>query len=237
MNNDIKNINPDYFLKKIIFHLKMRIPFRKNKLNDIFTYYYKNNLWGNSESLSGIGSTVDYTKNIRNKLPKIFHDFEIKTILDAPCGDFNWFRLIDLNSDFEYIGGDIVVPLIKTNQSKYSDFNKKFIYLDITRTPLPKADIWLCRDCFIHLSNRDIYLALDNFLTSNIKYILTTNFPDEKNNTNIKTGDFRKLNLLSPPFSLCNPLLEVRDSNDKSQNKNLSLWRASDIANSIQEII
>jgi hypothetical protein len=70
---------------------------------------------------------------------------------------------------------------------------------------LPRADLWLCRDCFFHFSEHDIFLALDKYLKSDIAYILTsTHYCDVNSDT--PTGEFRLLNLQLPPFSLGKPI-------------------------------
>jgi hypothetical protein len=43
----------------------------------------------------------------------------VQTVLDAPCGDWNWMRLVDL-SEVEYIGADILRTVIERNRSNYS---------------------------------------------------------------------------------------------------------------------
>ncbi len=40
--------------------------------------------------------------------------------------------------------------------------------------PLPKADLWLCRDVLFHLPNKDVITVLANFANSEIPYLLTT---------------------------------------------------------------
>jgi hypothetical protein len=35
-------------------------------------------------------------------------------MLDAPCGDFNWMKEVDLSA-VHYTGGDIVEPLVNSN--------------------------------------------------------------------------------------------------------------------------
>ena len=42
--------------------------------SDIFNYYYNNNFWGDSESVSGPGSTMAYTENLRAELPKLVEE-------------------------------------------------------------------------------------------------------------------------------------------------------------------
>ena len=63
-------------------------------LQEVFTKIYDTKFWYNCESLSGAGSNLLYTENLRKELPKLFDIFNIKTVLDAPCGDMNWMRLV-----------------------------------------------------------------------------------------------------------------------------------------------
>jgi hypothetical protein len=208
------------FLKGKFYYWKL-LKFKKFKnAEDRFTYYYNKNVWKSEESVSGFGSTVNFTENIRKELPDVFTKLKIGKILDAPCGDYNWFRLIERNENVLYTGGDIVKPLIDRNNATYQNSNTNFIQLDITVDKLPSADLWLCRDVFFHFSNEDVRKAILNFLDSDIDYILTTTYPGTEINNNIQTGLFRELNLEIKPFNFGRPVLEVIDSPDR----NLSLW-------------
>ena len=123
-----------------------------------------------------------------------------------PCGDFNWMRYVMEASSIQYIGGDIVPDLIKSNNQRYTDKNISFINLDLTKGPLPTADLMLCRDCLFHLSYDDIKRTLEVFLSSSVNYLLTTSSAAPEGsrlkNSNIITGDMRKLDLFAPPFNL-----------------------------------
>ncbi len=199
---------------------------------DVFTHHYENNSWGDDESKSGPGSNKNYTKNIRIRLPDLMNDLQVTTILDAPCGDHFWFNLIEWEIPINYLGADIVKSLINNNNERFSNDSVRFRYLDIVNNPLPDADIWLCRDCFIHLSNKDIFKSLDNFYTSNIDYILLSNYPNCKNNENIPTGNYRHYNLMLPPFNFPSPISTIDDWVEGFPVRNLSLWRRRDLASS-----
>jgi SAM-dependent methyltransferase len=171
-----------------------------------FTKIYLENHWNDSESRSGEGSTLENTQNVRNELPKILKKYNIKSMLDAPCGDFNWMKLVTQDISIKYIGGDIVKPMIENNQAKYGDNNISFAHLDITKNLLPEVDLMFCRDCLFHLSYQDIAFVLENFLNSKIPYLVTTSHAAPNGprieNSNIITGDMRLLDLFSKPFSL-----------------------------------
>lgn len=201
--------------------------------NNIFDYYYQNNTWGDSESVSGPGSTLAYTENIRTKIPELVEELGVFIILDSPCGDFNWFRAIEWNRSISYIGADIVKPLIDKNQLLYGDASKRFISLDITNDKLPQADLWLCRDCLFHLSYKDIAIAIQNFLTSDIRYILTSNHQNCTKNKDITTGSFRLLNLELPPFNLGKPIMVIDDWIEGFPERQLCLWERNTLINKL----
>lgn len=201
--------------------------------NNIFDYYYQNNTWGDSESVSGPGSTLAYTENIRTKIPELVEELGVFIILDSPCGDFNWFRAIEWNRSISYIGADIVKPLIDKNQLLYGDASKRFISLDITNDKLPQADLWLCRDCLFHLSYKDIAITIQNFLTSDIRYILTSNHQNCTKNKDITTGSFRLLNLELPPFNLGKPIMVIDDWIEGFPERQLCLWERNTLINKL----
>lgn len=170
-------------------------------LTDIFTNIFKNNLWKSPESRSGRGSEVELTANIRKNLPILLRYLDVHSILDASCGDFNWMKLVELE-DIVYHGVDIVPELIQENQLKYGNELRSFTIADITKDKLPKVDLIMCRCTLYHLSYVNIQKALRNFKAAKPKYLLLTNMPSIKKNTDIKDGGYRRLNLERPPFNL-----------------------------------
>ena len=58
----------------------------------LFTLIHDKDLWNGKESVSGPGSTFDATRNIRASLPGLLERFSIRSVLDIPCGDFNWMQ-------------------------------------------------------------------------------------------------------------------------------------------------
>jgi len=47
---------------------------------------------GGKESSSGIGSDFVQTKIIIREIPIIFHELDVNSFLDVPCGDQNWMQ-------------------------------------------------------------------------------------------------------------------------------------------------
>jgi hypothetical protein len=189
---------------------------------DVFSDIYENNLWEDSESASGRGSTLERTKVIRRKLPALLHELGAKSLLDAPCGDFNWMQQTDLGG-VTYIGADVVPGLISRNERLYGGAGRMFLTVDITRDSLPAADVILCRDCFIHFSFRDIRAALRNFKQANADFLFVTTHTLVQKHRDIATGQGRNVNLLLPPFNFPEPLKMIVE--DAELAKCLGVWR------------
>ncbi len=199
----IKNTTP-VFLMDIYrsFRPKKKLEIEGLDTEQIFSKIYKENYWGSNESISGSGSDTNQTNVIISELEKLFQEFEITSILDAPCGDFNWMNQVNLER-IDYLGIDIVEELIQLNQSNYSNKSGvEFQTGNIITDKLPKADLIMCRDCLVHFSFDDVQKALDNFKRSGAKYLLTTSFINHPDNTEIQTGYWRPINLNKSPFNL-----------------------------------
>lgn len=197
-------------------------------VKDKFTKIYQNNYWLSTESVSGSGSTLKYTKSLRDHLPQIVTDFRISSIFDGPCGDFHWMRQLLPDLGVDYVGGDIVSEIIDKNNRSFRQDGVRFIQIDITSDELPKADLMICRDCLFHLSYEAIEAFKANFLRSDIKFILTANHindPVRFENRDIETGDFRLIDLFAPPFDFPpGPLRRIPDWMPPEAEKEMCLW-------------
>lgn len=194
----------------------------KGTPREIFTEIYRRNIWGYQETVSGASSTLNYTEKLRQSLPALLSDLGIGTILDLPCGDFNWMSEIKLPVT-HYIGGDIVPHLVQATRIRYGRANREFRTIDLCNDPLPKADLLLCRDCFIHLSDDMIELAIDNILRSDIKYLLTTTYPEGQNRS-IHNGDWFTVNLCAAPYNFPPPIRAIEDWVPPFDRHQLALW-------------
>jgi hypothetical protein len=206
-------------------------------MEEEFTRIWLDDSWsppGGEAPKSGCGSTMIYTENVRQQLPRLIETFKIESMLDAPCGDFGWMQTVGFPDGFSYTGGDIVLPLVRDLRARHPTRN--FLHLDLTLDRLPDADLFLCRDCLIHFSYRDIARTLSNFLRSNIKYILTTSYPDCVNR-DIATGDFRSIDLLAPPFELAAPLERIDDWIVGFPPRALCLWERGAVSESMERFV
>lgn len=195
----------------------------------IFTRYYQINRWGDDESVSGAGSNLQQTAEVRRVLPGLLAELGVQSLLDVPCGDFNWLKLVPL--DVDYIGGDIVAELVARNEAEYGNERRRFLRLDLLEDALPVVDLIFCRDCLVHLSEAHVCRALANIRASGATYLLTTTFPARQVNEDIPTGWWRPLNLCRPPFNFPTPLrlIDEQCPNPDYPDKHLGLWRVADI--------
>jgi len=201
-------------------------------LQQKFERIYETNLWSDPDSRSGVGSNLDSTRALRDKLPAALQRLGTRVLLDVPCGDFTWMERVDLTG-IEYIGGDIVPSIVEQNNRLHSRQNRRFMSLDLTRDRLPDADVLLCRDCLVHLSYANIAAVLGNLARSNVRFLLTTSFPGRNDNYDVADGDWRALDFQSPPFSFPEPVLTIVEECDEEDgdyaDKSLVAWRVADI--------
>ena len=216
----------DSLLKLVNFLAYLR--FRGKSTEEIFATIYHQNTWLSAESKSGIGSSLVYSESIRAALPHLLKEFNVRVFFDAPCGDLNWMREMDFGS-IDYVGGDIVEELIKENERRYGSERKRFITIDIVEGRLPDADMMFCRDCLVHLSNKQVLKFFENLRRSRIRYLATTSFPEHAKNIDIQSGGWRPLNLERPPFNLPRPRKVISEnlSYPLYRDKSIAVWARS----------
>jgi hypothetical protein len=199
----------------------------RDDAKEVFTNIFKKNWWNNEESKSGWGSELKSTRSIRNELLSFVERRGISSLLDAPCGDFNWMRQLRWPSGFRYVGGDIVSDLIVENRRKYPSV--EFVELDVLQDRLPQVDAWLARDLMIHFPDQAIWTVLNQFKSSSIAYLLATNYPNNMRNVDIKFGQVRHLNLCAAPFNFPDPYEVLREDDDPVTGRVIGVWRRSDL--------
>jgi hypothetical protein len=181
---------------------------------EIFSGIYDNFGFGSLESRSGPGSTLEETRFLRDRLKDLVKQYEIKSVVDIPCGDFHWMKEIVFSFD-SYIGGDIVEQCIKTNNEEYGNKRIKFIDFDLLNDSIPEADLLIVRDIIGHFPLEDGKKIVDNILRSNCKYVLSTTWAKktetgwtkcnssevDRQNEGVEYGRFYPVNLMDDPFN------------------------------------
>lgn len=215
--------------------LRLRAKILQGSTEERFTRIYELNAWTSQESRSGRGSELEATEKVRRHLPIVLERFDIQSMLDAPCGDFNWMQHVVRGTGLRYVGGDIVRPLIEENNRRHASESISFVSLDIIRDPLPPADLMFVRDCLFHFSLADVWAFLENFSKSEIAYLLTTtHLGAEVSNGDIETGGFRLLDLFAEPFSLPpEPLYRFDDFIPTRPPREMCLFTREQVASAI----
>jgi hypothetical protein len=198
----------------------------------VFTSHYNTRAFGGTESVSGPGSSLTATAEVRKQLPGLLRQYSVKTLLDIPCGDYHWMRHVDLGIE-RYVGADIVRSLVENNQTLYGGHKCVFPHLNLLTSDLPTVDLVLCRDGMVHLSHADVALAVANLQRSGSTYLLATTFPHHQNTKTIRTGEWSPYNLQEPPFNFPPPLALLNEHCSEYypqySDKSLGLWKIADL--------
>jgi hypothetical protein len=197
----------------------------------VFADIFRGNKFGGTESASGPGSELSQTRVVADELPAILRKWDVRTMLDIPCGDFHWMKHVNLEG-IDYFGADIVSELIEKNKA-LETVNIHFRQLNMIEDKLPAVDLMFCRDCLVHLSFNDALLALRNICNSGSRYLFTTTFTGHQHNRDIITGQWRPLNLEAAPFLFPPPLMVINEGCTEEEgrfaDKSLGMWRVSEI--------
>ena len=203
--------------------------FRRTSRQDVFTHVYESTAWGSRESGSGTASELRATGNVREWLPDVLSRLRATSLLDAPCGDWNWMQHVDLSGLDEYYGVDIVRPAIEQNAAKFGGPHRHFAVADLTRDTLPQADAILCRDTLVHVSYQDAAKILADFAATGATWLLLNTYPEVSRNRNQFTGHrWRRLNFRLEPFGFPEPLEMMPDGGDVDPSQ-LSVWRLQEL--------
>lgn len=200
--------------------------------------FFNTKMWagGGRETKSGQGSTAEWTEPFRRELEGLFKRLGVKVFLDAPCGDFNWMRRVQMNG-IRYYGLDIIAEIIEQNIANYARPDRTFRVADLTRDPLPKADLMLCRDCTFHLPIENVWQILENFAGSDIRYLLLTTHTDGTNVDMPVPGRFNRRDFLAPPFRFPHPGMDnwIIDHPGPIPLRYLGLWSAKQIREALKK--
>jgi hypothetical protein len=198
-------------------------------MTDIFSKIYVNNVWvvqEKQDSLSGPGSTKAATSELVVRLSDFLREVGSRQLVDIGCGDFNWMRNVE--GDFDYLGIDVVPHLIDAHNAAYANERRRFICMDATRSAISPGDVAICRDVLFHLSFRDGLQLLRNIKAAGFRYVLLTTDKRLWFNSDIRNGDFRRINLLKSPYRLPEPERELRDGKVPG-GRVLAVWRGADL--------
>jgi SAM-dependent methyltransferase len=182
---------------------------KSQSLEWVFADVYRRNGWGGDTGCySGPGSHLagivePYLESVTVFLERLSQK---PVVVDLGCGDFNVSQhLVPFTNLF--IGCDIARVVVERNRQLFPTVT--FHQVDITRGPLPDADICIVRQVLQHLDNRSIVAALHKMARYPI-WVVTEHVPFGDNftpNIDIRAGcDVRVplgsgVVLNAPPFN------------------------------------
>ena len=194
----------------------------KRSAEEVFTSVYLKNEWGGAtgDFCSGLGSTNPQIVGIYiNAITELAgrEGFLGARFVDLGCGDFRVGRQL-LPLCGQYVGVDIVAPLVDRNNSVFGTDDIEFIHLDIIRDDLPSGDVCFVRQVFQHLSNEQIGIVLrklDRYrwviITEHQPHLGVLSVPniDKVHGADIRLREGSGVFLESPPFSRATTSLEL----------------------------
>tara|TARA_Y100001973_G_C5205724_1_gene341411 strand:+ start:853 stop:1446 length:594 start_codon:yes stop_codon:yes gene_type:complete len=152
-----------------------------------FDNIYKKNIWGGG---SGTGSKLSYD-NIwyLKSIEEIIKDYNIHTILDIGCGDWEIMKNLSYNG-LMYDGMDIVKSVIDNNKDCYEKDNIRFYNKNILNEDIKNYDLIIIKDVLQHLEDSHIITIMDKLIKKG-KYIYCVNGfkfgrTPEKNNWEVR---------------------------------------------------
>jgi len=160
---------------------------------EIFSKFFENGGWAHSESVSGTGSSLAYTEHFRKNLVRIIKQYDINSIFDCSCGDWNWMKEIKSELPF-YIGNDAAKKLIEKNNRLYSSKTISFIHGDmltnLKKYEDKKIDLIICRHTFEHISENYCIEVINEIKRVSKYALITTN----NNIKDVKNSDIKVTN-------------------------------------------
>jgi hypothetical protein len=213
----IRTMLPKSFVLAYRDYYRARVArsFRRMSMEEVFTNIYSKNRWGGQSGTyySGDGSHAasmvnPYVAKVTDELTRI--GAGSMTAVDLGCGDYSVGQNL---SPFcgQYVGVDIVAPLIKHNQEKFGSAKVSFQHLDIVNGDLPDGDVCFVREVLQHLSNAQIAAVLKKlekfrwcFITEHQPSPDRLQQPnlDKPHNGDIRIGSGSGIFLEEPPFSV-----------------------------------
>lgn len=166
-----------------------------------FARFYDGNSreWGLT---SGPGSNPYDTIEYRAFLEKFIKMNGVRSVVDFGCGDWQFSRFIDFGSA-QYLGLDVVEKLIEANTGRFASERVRFQLSPVDPASIPPGDLLIIKDVLQHLPNHQI-MELQRVLFGRFRHVLLTNSYQKlstQRNVEINVGQFRCLDLMSPPFS------------------------------------
>ncbi len=203
---------------------------------------------GGRAVLSGFGSTMHQTVNLRKYLEAMLPSLGIGAFLDVPCGDMNWIQAVDFVDEICYFGGDVSELVIEAlKETMVGKERQWFGAADLIETPIEKIEgveetmqcasdssiLLHVRHLMFHLTIQENTRVLDN-IESFLKHesegskrryaMLSTHLRSNDNLSEFQLHSGHKINLFSYPYCLGDPIHMIQDGD---RDLFMGLWSDS----------
>jgi hypothetical protein len=172
------------------------------------------------------GSSYVYMKKLISELLTLLSKYRIQTVFDAGCNDC---RIgIAISPPITYYGGDISAAMVADSWIKRPTMNIKLH--DVTSDPLPNVDLLFIKDVSIHLNNSDNRKVIQNWLASDIPWIMITHDEFENNSDFDYTDNefpFAFVNWEQAPWNFPKPTEVIYEV--QNNGRCMALWHRDQI--------
>ena len=182
-----------------------------------FSLVYLLRLWGREGGGSGGGSSLENTAPAVAFLSSVINERGIKTVADLGCGTAALVGagLLEKCPGLRhYTGLEIVAGVVEKNRRRYGTLRTSFAQADLTKGPLPDAELLILREVLWHLSNEDALRVLSQCLRTGAAYICVSSAENPQglfNRPEMRSGDCQAVVLTAPPYNFPSPICKGKD--------------------------
>lgn len=181
------------------------LSYRSLSVEDTFTKIYATDAWGKG---SGAGSVPSHCLKWIEFVRQFIRKEKLQSVVDLGCGDWQFSPYIYHDLQVDYVGYDVVLPVIEANRQRWGEQGYKFEHLEFS-TCVPEiqdAELYIIKDVLQHWSSSRISRFLREVLTTKprLRYLLLCNCaePEDWPEDDIGDGGWR------PLFAARSPLRE-----------------------------
>lgn len=127
--------------------------------SDAFTSIYSRGAWGEGTSASGPGSDPEISRPYVDLVQALIASEGIASVVDLGHGDWQMWPS-EAFSDVDYQGFDVARGLSEAVTLQFGTANRRFEFGDCVTMRIPRAQLVLCKDVFMHLPDDDVSQVL-----------------------------------------------------------------------------
>ncbi|CAE8626188.1 unnamed protein product [Polarella glacialis] len=114
-------------------------------LEDTFTKIYATSAWGKG---SGAGSLPVHCLRWIEFVRKFIRQHDVRSVVDLGCGDWQFSPYIYHDLGVDYVGYDVVLPVIEENRTQWGEQGYKFEHLEFSSkvSEIKDAELYILKD-------------------------------------------------------------------------------------------